>query len=168
MVKATQEAGLAALVRVNHDLLMLADDLRCLVNAGADGFVFPKANSPSVWPLIDQALHDLQAPHLPALALLGHPLAFAASVGAPPSSALLMPVAQHKAAFAIPASIVDLHDMATWEQAANQARAWGADGGLCIHPKQVAVLERVFAPQKNGFGHEPLLRPVSNNPSKAF
>lgn len=179
LVKTVQKAGLSVLVRVNHDLLLLADDLRCLVHAGADGFVLPKACGVELWSLIEQALQDLGAPQLDALALVEHPRTFAthqvaalaqvacvkalalgsedfaATVGAAPSPDLLGPVAQQlilaaracqKSAFAIPASIADLQDMTTWERAAVTARAWGATGGLCIHPRQLAVLNRVFSP----------------------
>jgi citrate lyase subunit beta/citryl-CoA lyase len=179
LVKTAHEKGVSVLVRVNHDLLLLADDLRCVVHAGADGFVLPKADGVELWSLIDQALQELDAPHLEALALVEHPSVFAtqqvaalaqvprvkalalgsedfaATVGAAPQPALLEPVAQQlilaasayrKAAFAIAASIADMQDMVGWESAALKARAWGASGGLCIHPKQLAVLHRVFSP----------------------
>jgi citrate lyase subunit beta / citryl-CoA lyase len=43
-------------------------------------------------------------------------------------------------------SIAGFRDLATFEQAAQRARQLGCEGAGCIHPDQVAVLNRVFTP----------------------
>ena len=43
-------------------------------------------------------------------------------------------------------SIADFRDLATFERAAQRARQLGCEGAGCIHPDQVAVLNRVFTP----------------------
>ena len=119
MVMGAHAAGLPALVRLNHDLLILGDDLKALVQSQADGFVWPKAEHPGLLDAIDTALSQLGAPEqLSALALVEHPrmigherlmqlaqaprvqaLAlgtedFSAAMGVAPSSALLQGPAQ--------------------------------------------------------------------------
>lgn len=74
MVQGAHAAGLPAWVRLNHDVLHLADDLRALVKAQADAFVWPKAEHPGLLNAIDEALHTLGAPRdLLAIALVEHP-----------------------------------------------------------------------------------------------
>ena len=43
-------------------------------------------------------------------------------------------------------SIADFRDLAAFEGAARRARQLGCEGAGCIHPDQVAVLNRVFSP----------------------
>jgi len=43
-------------------------------------------------------------------------------------------------------SIADFRDLDTFERAAQRARQLGCEGAGCIHPDQVAVLNRVFTP----------------------
>jgi len=43
-------------------------------------------------------------------------------------------------------SIAGFRDLQGFEQAASRARQLGCDGASCIHPDQVAVLNRVFSP----------------------
>jgi len=43
-------------------------------------------------------------------------------------------------------SIAGFRDLQGFEQAASRARQVGCEGGSCIHPDQVAVLNRVFSP----------------------
>jgi len=43
-------------------------------------------------------------------------------------------------------SIAGFRDLASFEQAAQRARQLGCEGAGCIHPDQVAVLNRVFTP----------------------
>lgn len=43
-------------------------------------------------------------------------------------------------------SIAGFRDLQTFEQAATRARQVGCEGASCIHPDQVAVLNRVFSP----------------------
>ena len=49
-------------------------------------------------------------------------------------------------ALVVPASIADFRNDALLREAASYARALGATGGYAVHPKQVAVLNQVFAP----------------------
>ena len=44
-------------------------------------------------------------------------------------------------------SIAGFRDLAVFEQAAQRARQLGCEGAGCIHPDQVAVLNRVFTPE---------------------
>jgi citrate lyase subunit beta/citryl-CoA lyase len=119
LVQGAHAAGLPAWVRLNHDVLQLADDLQALVQAQADAFVWPKAEHPGLLDAIDQALNTLGAPHdLGAVALVEHPRTmgherlmqlamaprvkalalgtedFSAAMGAAPSPALLQAPAQ--------------------------------------------------------------------------
>jgi citrate lyase subunit beta/citryl-CoA lyase len=80
---------------------------------------------------------------------------FSASLGVPPTfDSLDLPArlitlaaaAHGLSSFALPFSIADFSDLAGFEQAARKARSFGATGGLCIHPAQIEVVNRVFAP----------------------
>jgi citrate lyase subunit beta/citryl-CoA lyase len=74
LIQGAHVAGLPAWVRLNHDVLHLADDLQALVRAQADAFVWPKAEHPGLLDAIDQALNTLGAPRdLKAIALVEHP-----------------------------------------------------------------------------------------------
>jgi citrate lyase subunit beta/citryl-CoA lyase len=48
--------------------------------------------------------------------------------------------------FGLAGSIAGFRDLAAFEQCAERARRLGCVGGSCIHPDQVAVLNRVFSP----------------------
>lgn len=78
---------------------------------------------------------------------------FSLAMGVPPTAEMLdMPVRQIALAanasgcmsFAIPLSIAEFQDSATFEHAARKARAIGCSGALCIHPKQVRITNQVF------------------------
>lgn len=80
---------------------------------------------------------------------------FSLALGAPPSPmSLTLPAqlvclaaaAARVAALAIPYSIAAYRDEAGWTAAAQAAKAFGATGGLCIHPAQVSLLNAVFLP----------------------
>jgi citrate lyase subunit beta/citryl-CoA lyase len=58
---------------------------------------------------------------------------------------VLAAAAGGRASFAIPYALSDFTDLAEFEKAARQARAFGATGGLCIHPAQVEIVNRVFS-----------------------
>jgi citrate lyase subunit beta/citryl-CoA lyase len=97
--------------------------------------------------------HIASAPRLSALALGSED--FSASLGVPPTfDSLDLPArlialaaaAYHLSSFALPVSIADFSDLAGFEQAARKARAFGVTGGLCIHPAQIEVVNRVFSP----------------------
>jgi len=64
-----------------------------------------------------------------------------------PARLIVLAAASHGlSSFAIPFSIANFRDLSEFEQAARSARAFGATGGLCIHPGQIEVVNRVFAP----------------------
>jgi citrate lyase subunit beta/citryl-CoA lyase len=97
--------------------------------------------------------HIANSPRVCAIALGSED--FSVSLGAEPSfDALDLPArlialaaaAYGLSSFALPFSIADFSDLAGFEQAARKARAFGATGGLCIHPSQIEVVNRVFAP----------------------
>jgi citrate lyase subunit beta/citryl-CoA lyase len=80
---------------------------------------------------------------------------FSLSLGASPSALSLTLPAQiiclaaaavGVMAFAIPFSIAAYGDEIGWVDAAETAKSIGATGGLCIHPTQVKILNRVFLP----------------------
>lgn len=50
------------------------------------------------------------------------------------------------AVFGYPASVSDFTDLAGFEKGVERGRDAGAVGGLCIHPSQVPILNRVFSP----------------------
>jgi citrate lyase subunit beta/citryl-CoA lyase len=50
-------------------------------------------------------------------------------------------------------SIAGFRDLAAFERAASRARDLGCVGASCIHPAQVAVLNRVFAPSPEAVGY---------------
>jgi citrate lyase subunit beta/citryl-CoA lyase len=104
-----------------------------------------------------RALHFLphlcSAPRLSALALGSED--FSVSLGVDPTfDSLDLPArlialaaaAYGLSSFAIPFSLADFSNLAGFEQAAGKARSFGVTGGLCIHPAQIKVVNRVFAP----------------------
>ncbi|SDG91075.1 citrate lyase subunit beta / citryl-CoA lyase [Pseudomonas flavescens] len=93
------------------------------------------------------------APQVAALALGSED--FALSLGVAPSAACLslpcqwlaLAAAGHgKRAYGLAHSLADFSDLQALAAAAGQARATGLHGALCIHPSQVAVINRAFAP----------------------
>ncbi len=181
-VRALQQAGKPVLVRVNHALLHLAEDLRAVLASGADGLMLPKAEQAQTLCLLNEALITLGAPPaLGVVALVETPAAladaaglralaaaprvralalgpedYAAAMQAEPTAALLAPavLALVQAArcvpgcrvFAMPLSITVSDGGASWAEAARQARGLGANGALCIHPRQLAAVQAAFSP----------------------
>ena len=95
------------------------------------------------------------APRVIGLALGTEDLSL--EVGVPPSPAFLdMPARQIALAaagagimaFAAPISIAEYADMDAYRSAAATARAYGATGALCIHPRQVEVANATFRPSE--------------------
>ena len=50
------------------------------------------------------------------------------------------------AAFGLPGPVAEIADMDGYERLIRRAKAMGFTGTLCIHPKQVAVSNRVYTP----------------------
>ncbi len=101
--------------------------------------------------LVAQALSE--HPALCALAFGSEDYAAALGV-APAPAALTWPASQvltcaHAMGlqcWGLAASIAEVQDIQAFEQSAQTARAMGFTGALCIHPAQVAVVNRAFSP----------------------
>jgi citrate lyase subunit beta/citryl-CoA lyase len=100
------------------------------------------------------AARDLAA-H-PALCALGFGAEdYAANLGVPASpAALSWPAhqvltcahAKHLQCWGLAASITEVEDQASFERSVLAARAMGFTGSMCIHPRQVLVVNRGFSP----------------------
>jgi citrate lyase subunit beta/citryl-CoA lyase len=163
---ALMEADLDAAIRPGLTAVMLPKSETPAQLERLDGMITAlesarglRRSSVSVIALIESPsalphLHNIAAaPRLSALALGSED--FSARLGTPPTfDSLDLPArlialaaaAHSRAALAVPFSIADFTDLAGFEQAARKGRAFGATGGLCIHPAQVGVVNRVFAP----------------------
>ena len=85
---------------------------------------------------------------------------FANSMGVKPTPALLGLPCQKLAlasarrgilAFGLPVSIATIEDEAAWSAAVDSARSLGLDGALCVHPRQVALVNSGFMPGREEF-----------------
>ncbi|MCA0956432.1 CoA ester lyase [Mameliella alba] len=56
--------------------------------------------------------------------------------------------AHDMASLVVPESLANLSDMDRFEAAVLRARAYGSEGGFAVHPRQVEVLNRGFAPSQ--------------------
>ena len=94
------------------------------------------------------------SPRIRALSLGGED--FAAAIGMPePDEAALLPFMQQVQlaareagvlAHGYPGSIANFTDLDTYRASAERARRLGFDGGACIHPAQVPILNDAFSP----------------------
>jgi citrate lyase subunit beta/citryl-CoA lyase len=119
------------------------------LSSGSIGIV-PLVESPAAL----FSIHDIAAgPRVVGLALGSED--FSLALGASPSArSLTLPAqivclaaaAAGVMAFAIPFSIAAYGDENGWVDAAETAKSIGATGGLCIHPTQVKILNKVFLP----------------------
>lgn len=100
-----------------------------------------------------QASRIARAPRLTALAFGTED--FSADCGHAPSPETLAQLAQQLiwtaraagiAALGLPASIADVADIASFERHAALGQRLGFDGVLCIHPRQVEVVNRLYTP----------------------
>ena len=82
---------------------------------------------------------------------------YATTMGTTPNADLLRPAcyqitqaarAAGIAPLAVPASMANFRDVEEMESAAGWARRIGAVGGYAVHPVQVEILNRVFAPSE--------------------
>lgn len=141
--------------------------VRALDVAGA---VLPKASSaeevpeggPPILAIVEtatglRAAHELAAhPGVAALALGGEDLALELGWSPLPDDAhllyarskLAVDCAAARAAPPVDVVHVDTRDLEGLERSARRARALGFAGKLCIHPDQVPVVNRVFAPSE--------------------
>ena len=158
-------------VRINPFTADGETDVRAALTAGADVIVLPHATPDSVvrltklldcTPLIAliesprSVIEALQIADAKGVAGLGLGVEdYAAAMGAPPTPDLLTPAAfqviqaaraADRAPLVLPDTIADFADLSRFEAAAVKAKSMGASGGFAIHPRQVEILNRVFAP----------------------
>ncbi|MYF88513.1 MAG: CoA ester lyase [Boseongicola sp. SB0676_bin_33] len=160
-------------VRVNRGKDGGKKDIAAAVGAGAEIIVLPRASPATtaraaalaghavpLIPLVEDPRGVIDALAIaeaaPSVAALGFGVEdYATDMGAPPTPELLLPAAFQviqaaraagRAPLVVPGTIADYRDLQRFEAAAGRARALGATGGFAIHPGQVAVLNRTFAP----------------------
>lgn len=160
-------------VRVNRATDGGERDVAAAVDAGANIIVLPRATPAAtaraaalaghavpLVPLIEDPRGVIEALAVaeaaPSVAGLGFGVEdYATDMGAPPTPELLLPAAFQviqaaraagRAPLVLPDTIADYRDLQRFEAAAGKARALGATGGFAIHPGQVAVMNRTFAP----------------------
>lgn len=129
------------------------DALACALKAmGGEG-------APCIAALLESPRGVLAAPELaahPALCALGFGAEdYATSLGVPASpAALSWPAhqvltsahAKHLQCWGLAASLAEVEDQAAFERSVLEARAMGFTGSMCIHPRQVQVINRSFSP----------------------
>lgn len=174
-VRRLTDAGATAMVRVNNDAALLAEDLRAAVQARAAAVFLPKAESADqvkaasflldgcdagVVAMIESPGAVLDAP---AIARAGGRLAglafgsedYCGALGiASDKAALDWPAqmiavaarAHGLAAFGLPGPVAEIADMDGYARLLEKSRAMGYTGCLCIHPKQVVAANRAHAP----------------------
>jgi len=114
---------------------------------------------PPIVPLIENPRGLLAAADIaahPAVVGLGYGAEdYAAAIGVRATPAAVAVPAYHVVAAAhaygrqcigLPASIGDIADLVAFEEAVQMARAIGFTGSVCIHPRQVEILNRGFSP----------------------
>lgn len=165
--------GTRVAVRVNRGNDGGKRDIAAAVGAGAGFIVLPKATPAAtaraaalaghavpLVPLIEDPRGVIEALAIaeaaPSVAAMGFGVEdYATEMGAPPTPDLLIPPAflviqaaraAGREPLAFPDTIADHRDLQRFEAAAGRARALGATGSFAIHPGQVAVLNRTFAP----------------------
>lgn len=134
------------------DLLRLIDLALHQLGADQDLACIALVEDPATVSSSAALLALLDAPRVQALALGSED--FSAAMQAPPTAELLAPAvyALTLAArtrppaqvYAMPHSIADLSGGAAWAQAARRGRALGADGALCVHPRQLEAVNGAF------------------------
>ena len=167
--------GATVMVRVNSTPELLAEDLKAAARSDIAAVFLPKVESPehvvAVEYLLAQsysrlvAMLESPAAVLDAVAIAhaGTRLAglvfgsedYCAVLGiASDQAALAWPAqmlataarARGLAAFGQPGPIAEIADMEAYARLLENAKAMGFTGTLCIHPKQVAVANRVYSP----------------------
>ncbi|AUW58174.1 CoA ester lyase [Sphingobium sp. SCG-1] len=137
-------------------LAALSDEIAAREDRGAQGAIvglLPLIESPSALPM----LHALAAiPRSIGLAFGSEDFSLAMGVEPTPNCldlpcrlTALAAAAYGKSCFAIPFSIAAFRNEAGFGAAVATARGFGASGGLCIHPIQVAVINRSFTPSQD-------------------
>jgi citrate lyase subunit beta/citryl-CoA lyase len=119
------------------------------------------ANAPRIAALIESPRGVLAAPDIashPALCALGFGAEdYAAAIGVPPEPAALQWPAQQVLTCAhayglqcwgMAGSIADVGNLERFSGFAREARAMGFSGSVCIHPRQVAIVNQAFSPSE--------------------
>jgi citrate lyase subunit beta/citryl-CoA lyase len=129
------------------------------VDALATALAARHARPPAVVPLIENPRGLLAAADIaahPAVVALGYGAedyaaaigvrATPVAVGVPAYQVVAAAHAFGRQCIGLPASIGDIADLSAFEDAVRMARAIGFTGSVCIHPRQVEVLNRGFSP----------------------
>ncbi|WP_139167783.1 HpcH/HpaI aldolase/citrate lyase family protein [Bauldia litoralis] len=167
------EAGQCVLVRINNHPDLIDADLAAANDAAIAGIVLPKAERPDIIatiagrlahpalvPLVETALgvinaHAIAGADERVAALAFGSEDFSLDMGIPPEEAGLATPAQQvaiaaraagKAAFGLPGSLAIIDDGDRFTAIARMARSIGMGGALCVHPRQVTIVNAVFAP----------------------
>lgn len=74
------------------------------------------------------------------------------TLAAPAQSLILAARSAGIATIGLPGSLADVADIARFESAAALGQRLGFDGALCIHPRQVEVVNRLFTPTPEALG----------------
>jgi citrate lyase subunit beta/citryl-CoA lyase len=172
-VPALTGQGLTVWLRINAPAEGGLDDLAAAQGAGVTTVMIPKCDAlqdirelaviagPAMGlvPLIEDPRGLAQAgvigsaPQVKALAFGSED--FAASLGVEPSPLALSTPAQMlvlaaaaagRPAYGLPGSLAQFRDLEAFSVVAERAAALGFSGAMAIHPAQVAVLHRAFAP----------------------
>lgn len=167
--------GATVMLRVNAAPELLAEDLKAAAQLTLAAVVLPKVESAAQLAAAERLSGEsgaklvamLESPAAvlgaAAIACAGTRLAglvfgsedYCGALGIASSAALLdWPAqmvamaarAQGLAAFGQPGAITEIADMDAYARVLARAKAMGFTGTLCIHPKQVAAANRVFAP----------------------
>ncbi len=166
-------AGQRVLVRINNAPDLIDDDLAAANGAALAGIVLPKADRAeavaviadrivhaAIVPLVESPLGVLNAfaiagAHEKVAALAFGTEDFSLDMGIPPEEeGLAMPAQQvamaaraaGKPAFGLPGSLSIIADIDRFTTIARAARALGMSGALCVHPRQVEIVNAVFTP----------------------
>jgi citrate lyase subunit beta/citryl-CoA lyase len=127
-------------VRVNAaDTEFCCGDLVAVVQPALDGLILPKVESPATLATIDWVLLQIERER-----------------GLAERSIDLIPIIETARGLRDTAGIeapldtvwVDLQDAEGLEASARTALAYGFQGKMCIHPNQIAVVNRVFTPSE--------------------
>lgn len=167
--------GATVMARVNSSADLLSDDLKAAAQSPLAAIFLPKVESPehvaaaeyllagssaklvamieSPAAVLDAVAISRAGTRLAALVFGGED--YCGLLGIPSSEAALDWPAQMVAtaararglvALGQPGPVAEIADMEGYERLIRRARAMGFTGTLCIHPKQVAVSNRVYTP----------------------
>jgi citrate lyase subunit beta/citryl-CoA lyase len=164
--------GLPVLLRVNSNPSAMQEDLAASRAAGVRDVLLPKADVTAIeraaglypdvnWiAIVESPAAVMAAPAVAAASDRLRGLAFGsedycaalglssrdANLQLPAHLIALAARAAGLAAFGLPGTISEIKDMTAFERGVRAGRAMGFTGCFCVHPSQVAVVNRVFSP----------------------